>query len=607
MFRTLSPVTLVVAVFTASALAAAAPPNVIIVLTDDQGYGELSLHGNPILATPNLDRLGSESIRLTDFHVAPMCTPTRGQLMTGIDALRNGAMNVSSGRTLLRSDLKTMANHFSLGGYQTGIFGKWHLGDNYPYRPHDRGFDTAVWFPSSHINSVPDHWNNDYFDDTYLRNEMPEQFTGYCTDVFFDEAMAWMKSKGEQGQPFFTYLPTNAPHGPHFVPDKYRTVVAAQLETLLPTLPPLNKQQQTSLVSFLAMIANIDENMGRLESFLVEQGLRENTIVIFMTDNGSTMGPRYFNAGMRGGKVTLWEGGHRVPCFIRWPAGKLQSPTDLAELTQVQDILPTLLDLCELPDPSEALDGTSLAALLRGTVDELQDRMLVINYSRMPIRVTPNNNPAVPQRDGAAVLWKRWRLLQDRELYDLATDPLQQRNVIDQHPDVVQAMRTTLNEWWDRIAPTVNEPQAITIGSEHEPESKLTACEWFDVFVDQQGQVRAGVAKNGQWHLRVAEAGEYEFELRRWPREAEFSLAAGCPALEVTDGTLARGKALPIHSAVIEIGEQKLAKPASDQSRHVTFRMVLPAGDTQLRATFLDAQDRELCGAYYVYVHRMAE
>ncbi len=156
-------------------------PNVLVIVTDDQGYGELSCHGNPVLTTPNLDRLYDESIRFTDFHVAPMCTPTRGQLMTGVDALRNGAMNVSSGRTLLRRAFPTMGNLFAASGWQTGIFGKWHLGDTYPYRPQDRGFHESVWFPSSHIGSVPDTWENDYFDDTYIHNGRPQTYTGYTT------------------------------------------------------------------------------------------------------------------------------------------------------------------------------------------------------------------------------------------------------------------------------------------------------------------------------------------------------------------------------------------------------------------------------------------
>lgn len=193
-------------------LGAAPQPNVIIVMTDDQGYPELSVHGNPALKTPHLDKLHGQSIRLTDYHVAPMCTPTRGQLLTGIDAARNGASNVSSGRALLRPEIPTIANYFGDTGYSTGVFGKWHLGANYPYRPQDRGFQESVWYPSSSIPSVPAFWGNDFFDDVYTKNGMEERFKGYCTDVFFSEAKKFIQKSAKQNKPFLCYLATNTLH-----------------------------------------------------------------------------------------------------------------------------------------------------------------------------------------------------------------------------------------------------------------------------------------------------------------------------------------------------------------------------------------------------------
>ena len=161
-------------------------------ITDDQGYGDLVCHGNPVAVTPNMDRLHPQSIRLTDFHVAPMCTPTRGQLLTGADAARSGAVSVSAGRTLLRADMETLPTLFSSAGYKTGIFGKWHLGDNYPDRPQDRGFQESLWFPSSHVTSLPDHWDNHYFDDHYVRNGTRESHSGYCNEMFFNRAKDWL-------------------------------------------------------------------------------------------------------------------------------------------------------------------------------------------------------------------------------------------------------------------------------------------------------------------------------------------------------------------------------------------------------------------------------
>ncbi|MFZ5831056.1 MAG: arylsulfatase [Planctomycetota bacterium] len=587
---------------------AAARPNVILLLTDDQGYGELSSHGNPVLKTPNLDHLRSQSIRLTDFHVAPMCTPTRGQLMTGVDALRNGAMNVSSGRTLLRRELPTMPQLFAAAGYATGIFGKWHLGDSYPYRPEDRGFGEALWFPSSHIGSVPDQWQNDYFDDTYIRNGKRQRYQGYTTDVFFREAMDWIGRQGAAGKPFLCYLPTAAPHSPHYVPARYRERMQATFDAARGKLPIKLQGSAEQLVRYLAMIANIDDNLGRLEQFLGERGLRENTILIFMTDNGSTFGPRYFNAGMRGNKTTLWEGGHRVPCFVRWPAGGLRAPCDVSGLCQVQDIFPTLLELCGVPAPANArFDGISLAPVLAGKAEPPADRMLVINYSRMPIGVTQPTpaNPAVPRREGAAVLWQRWRLLEDHELYDLAGDPLQERNVIEEHPEVAARLRAHLDAWWGGVREVCNELQPSVIGSDAQNPVTLTACEWADVFIDQQLQVRRGERKNGLWHVEVAQAGKYTFELRRYPSESGLKLTDAVVATPVTDGTLPEGPAFPVAAARLQVGDDEVHEQAAPaEAEAVRFALELPAGRTTLQTWFVDAAGAEICGAYYVVVER---
>ncbi len=565
------------------AAAASRKPNVVIVLTDDQGYGDLSCHGNPVLKTPHTDRLHDEGVRFTDFHVAPMCTPTRSQLMTGRDALDNGAMNVSSGRTMIRRGIPTMADVFAGSGYRTGIFGKWHLGDVYPYRPQDRGFQKAIWYPSSHITAAPDFWNNDYFDPRFrIEDGTVRQFKGYCTDILFDEAMAWMKARAKAGEPFFTYLALNAAHGPLYVPDRYREPY---------------RSLGGGVASFFGMIANIDENLGRLDRMLRETGLRDDTILIFMTDNGGTAGVKTFNAGMKGKKMTLWEGGHRVPFFIRWPAGRLGEPRDIGELTHVQDLLPTLIDLCSLkspPDPKR--DGVSLAGLLRGETTKLPDRMLVVQFSRM-------GEPA-PKKGEAAVLWKRWRLLNDRELYDLAADPMQDRDVASEHPEIVAKMREHYDAWWADVEPAVNTLSDITIGSEAEPLTLLSPADWQDVFLDQQRQVRRGEAKSGPWGLDVARDGTYVFELRRWPREADAALAAALPVFRQVDGELPEGTALPIARAKLRVGTFEQMRDANPGDTFVRFDVPLKKGPTKAQAWFYDAAGKELCGVYYVYVQR---
>jgi arylsulfatase len=568
------------------AFARPAQPNVVIVLTDDQGYGDLSCHGNPVLKTPHLDRLRDQSIRFTDFHVAPMCTPTRSQLLTGRDALDNGAMNVSSGRTMIRRGIPTLANMFADSGYRTGLFGKWHLGDVYPYRPQDRGFHKAIWFPSSHVSAAPDYWNNDYFDPHFrLEDGTIRPFKGFCTDIQFGEAMKWMEQQAKAGEPFFAYIALNAAHGPLYAPEKYREPY---------------RELGRQLAGFFGMIANIDDNMDRLETMLQKTGLRDNTILIFMTDNGGTAGVNTFNAGMKGKKIELWEGGHRVPCFIRWPAGELGKPRDIDELIHVQDILPTLEELCPLkssPDPKR--DGTSLAGLLRGKQSRLPDRMLVVQFSRM--------DRQVPRSGDAAVLWKRWRLLPGRpgwELYDLSTDPGQERDVADQHPDVVKAMSEHYEKWWAEVEPAMNELSNLTVGSEAEPETLLSAADWQDVFLDQQRQVRGGLARSGPWGLKVAEDGQYVFELRRWPREADHPLATGLPLHKQVDGELPPGKALPIAKARLRVGASEQTQDVKPEDKHVRFSVPLKKGETRAQTWFYDVDGQELCGAYYVYVHR---
>ena len=562
-------------------------PNVIVVLTDDQGYGDLSVHGNPVLETPNLDKLHAESIRFTDFHVAPMCTPSRGQLMTGVDALRNGAMNTSNSQTLLRREFPTMPEIFAANGYRTALFGKWHLGDNYPYRPQDRGFQHAIWFPSASLTAAANYWNNDYFDDVYYHNDTRQSFKGYSTDVLFREATQWMRERLERKEPFFLYLPLNAPHGPLFVPDRYRAPY---------------RDQKPGIASFFGMIANIDENIGRLDTFLRETGLRDNTIFIFMTDNGTARGETVFNAGMRGKKTDLYDGGHRVPFFLRWPAGQLRASGDITLLTQSQDVLPTLLDLCGLKKPKAAtFDGMSLAKVLRGKRDTLPNRMLVTQYSRP--------DEARLRKGDAAVLWGKWRLVSGTELYDIATDPAQQRNVIEQFSDVARQMRRHYDRWWAEVEPRVNDVSLIHIGSERESPSMLTPGHWRDGFLDQQWQIRRA-GKNGVWDLFVERDGDYEVSLRRWPVEANAAIAAGVPEYVPEDKHVEEafryraGDAWPIASAQLKISGAELSKPVTSSDIEIIFNVPLKRGRTELQTWFRDAEGKELGGAYYVYVRR---
>ena len=566
-------------------------PNVVIVLADDQGYGDLACHGNPIIKTPNLDKLQTQSIRLTDFHVAPMCTPTRGQLMSGCDAMHNGATFVNR-RCLMREELPTVANIFQANGYRTGLFGKWHLGDTYPHRPTDRGFDTVIGHHSWGVTSLADYFGNDYFDDHYLHNNKYQKYKGYCNDIWFSEAEKWMKQCHAKNEPFFCYIPTNVPHGPHWVKEAY-------------TKP---YKDQKCPANFYGMIANFDENMGKLEKFLKENGLAENTVFIYMTDNGTATGEKVFNKGMRGKKCSYYDGGHRVPCYIQWPDGHLGKPREIDTLTQMQDILPTLIDLCHLKiSKTTDFDGTSLVPLLRDQDDaatkKFSDRMLVVQYG------------ADPKKYQAAVLWNKWRLVGGKkhkrfdkapELYRVDKDPGQKNNLAADHPEIVKKMRKHYEKWWKEAKPLSDRPKWITLGAKEENPAMLYASDWQGDYADNWFNLAPGKA-NGKWNVRVSQPGQYKLTLYRWAPEANTALDASLsyPSPRAKKSGWRKGTAIPIRAAHVQIGDVDETKKTAKGAASITFDVNFAAGDQILTAEFLDADGKPLCGAYYVQVERL--
>lgn len=577
----------------ATAAAAAAPqqpqqarrPNVLVILTDDQGYGDFSCHGNPVLKTPNMDKLHAESVRFIDFHSAPMCTPTRGQLMSGVDALRNKATSVTAGRAVLRRDLPTMADTFKANGYRTGMFGKWHLGDMYPYRPMERGFDVAKYHLGWGFSSAPE-FDNDYFNGQYRDNGVVKRFAGYCTDFWFAEAMKWMSGAQQAGdRPFFCYLPTNTPHAPNWVDEKYSG--------------PYNK---TGLPKeFFGMIANLDENLGKLDQFLRESGLRENTLVVFMTDNGGTQGVRVYNANMRAAKTQIYDGGHRVPCFVRWPAGKLRPAGDIDTPAQMQDILPTLIDLCGLKAPAAArFDGASLAPLLllpQNAAGTISDRMFVVQYGQ------------VPKKFDADVIWGKWRLIKGDELYDFRADVSEKNNLAAQHPEVVARMRAHYEKWWGELEPGLQVACPLSIGAPEENPVILTSSDWWEIYADNVGHVSnaAGGPRGAHWTVAVERSGTYEISLARWPFPMKLPLTAGREPQKLTKGSLPAGKALPIAGARLEVaGLPALAAKSKPNDTAITFRVKLrKQASTQLHGWFVDAQDADVSGAFYARIRRL--
>ena len=574
--------------FLASAALATGPvprPNVLIVMTDDQGLGDFSFTGNPVLKTPNFDAFAKESVRFTDFHVAPMCSPTRGQLLTGLAALRNGATSVTAGRTFLRPGIPTLADAFGKAGYKTGLFGKWHLGDAYPNRPIDKGFQESVYHLGwGQLHSTPE-FDWPLIDGRYFHNGVEKRYEGHCTDFWFDSATAWMKERKQKGEPFLCYLPTNAPHGPHIDLEEY-----------------VRPYKGKGPAAFFGMIAHLDKRFGDLEKFLADEKLKGNTIVIFMTDNGGTAGVNFFNAGLRGHKTMYYEGGHRVPCWVRWPNGQLGVPRDISTPTQNTDLLPTLCELCRIPAPKWDADhapyaGTSLVGLLRGKQKELPDRKLVVQYGQ------------VPKKFDCCVIWGKWRLVHGTELYDVEADRRQKNDVAVKHPGVVKAMRDFYETWWKGLEPTLNDFVPTHIGAKQQPVVELTSGDWEGVYADNTGHVREAVGgpTGGHWNILVEEPGEYEFTLRRWPEQTGAALgdryepSAKSPANNPKQAT----KGFPtIAAAKLEIAGVKACTPADPKATGATLTVKLPAGRTKLKAWFADADGKGLCGAFFVTVRK---
>ena len=578
-------------------------PNVVFVLTDDQGYGDLGCTGNPWLKTPHIDQFYRDSTRFTNFHVGPTCAPTRSTLMTGHYANSTGVWHTIGGRSLLRANEVTIASAFKKGGYKTGLFGKWHLGDNAPYRPQDRGFDEVITHGGGGVSQAPDFWGNDYFDDTYMVNGAYKKFEGYCTDVWFREGMDFIKRNKDK--PFFCYIPTNAPHSPYNIMKEYWK----------PYKDKLDLYDAHFRERFYGMITNLDDNFGLLIKTLQQLALEDNTILIFMTDNGSSCGAHFddkgklvdgWNAGLRGTKNSEYDGGHRVPFFMRWPEGGLDSGRDINRLTASIDFMPTLLDLCAINHDLN-FHGKSLIPLIKEDCD-WPDRTVVTDSQRL-------TQPLKWRK--SAVMTDQWRLVNGKELYDINKDRAQLNDVSDDYPDTVYKLRDEYERWWDLVNPGFDEEIPIALGLDSHP-VRLSSHDWRgdgDHVVWNQSQIRQGRITNSYLEVDVKTAGTYEVKLCRWPVEGNGrKICEGIDGDDIVwnkDGVDKRqhhfytgGKALNIVEASLSIGGIQCQAEVNDHDWSVTFRINLNKGPDHLQTFFRLADGREL-GAYYTYVKKI--
>lgn len=429
-------------------------PNILFILSDDQGYGDLSCHGNPILKTPNLDRLHDEGVRFTDFHVSPTCAPTRSALLTGRHEFRNGVTHTINERERLTPSAITLAQVLQSAGYTTGIFGKWHLGDEPDRWPNKRGFDESFTHGAGGIGqaypgSCGDAPGNTYFDPYILHNGKFEKTHGYCTDVFFRQATSWIDSvKGKQ--PFLCWLATNVPHAPLQVRPEDEARYAGKAPDDVP--------------KFFGMIANLDDNVGKLLAHLAETGLERDTLVIFMNDNGGTAGVRVFNAGMHGAKGTPWLGGTRAASFWRWP-GTLR-PHDAAALASNIDFFPTLAEIAgaKLDDTvRQQVEGRSLVPLLRDAQAPWPERTIFTHVGRWPKGEAANYKYAK-----CSVRTPRWHLVSPEnaktkswQLYDVQADPGETRNVYAEHTTEAAPLEVAYEQWWTSVQPQLVNEDAV--------------------------------------------------------------------------------------------------------------------------------------------------
>lgn len=407
-------------------------PNVLLIMTDDQGWGDLGVHGNEKIETPVIDAFAAESVRLDRFFVSPVCAPTRAALLTGRYPERSGVAGVSERLEIMDAAETTIAETFSAAGYRTGCFGKWHNGAQSPNDPLSQGFESFFGFCAG-------HWN--LYDDPIMQSgRQMVQTKGYITDVITDHAIEFL-TEGS-AQPFLCYVPFNAPHGPFQVRqdlfDKYNDG---------------SIDEKTAAV--YGMVENIDSNVGRLLETLEKKDATRETIVVFLTDNGPN-GTR-FNGGMRGVKGSIHEGGTRVPCFIRWP--ETLQPRTIGTVAAHVDLLPTLSGLCGVPIRGELpLDGRNLSKLVRTGGDaEIADRQIVI--------LRPNRKE-LGTVTKAAVRSQQYRLTIEKgrgSLFDMSADPNQKFDIAGSHPDVVADLQQTLKDYVAEIVPVIVKPRSVPV------------------------------------------------------------------------------------------------------------------------------------------------
>ncbi|GAB3661659.1 arylsulfatase [Echinicola sediminis] len=493
-------------------------PNVILIITDDQGYGDLGFTGNPHVQTPNIDQLARESTRFNQFYVSPVCAPTRSSLMTGRYSLRTGVRDTYNGGSIMAPEEVTIAEMLKAEGYSTGAFGKWHLGDNYPSRPNDQGFDESLIHLSGGMGQVGDvttyfKGDSSYFDPVLWHNGEQKAYEGYCSDIFAGEAIKFIEqSQKHPDTPFFCYLSFNAPHTPLQVPEeyyqKYKDIDPAEgFDGELNPYREMSEKDKEDARKVYAMVENIDDNVGRMLAKLEDLGIEENTMVIFMTDNGPQQ-MRYV-AGLRGLKGQVYRGGVRVPFFLKYP-GHPGGTQDISTTAAHIDVLPTLAELCGASLPRDRkIDGKSLVPLIDGKGVAWEDRPLFFYWTRKYPELYQN---MALQKGNYRLVAHAGYNAQGREfeLYDMINDPYERNNLNAAHPELVLELKTALDKTYEELIRSehIIHPPRIEIGSGHENPTILNRND-----ADGERGIWNQEEVYGKWLVKVNK-GNYTFRFK---------------------------------------------------------------------------------------------
>lgn len=557
-------------------------PNILLVMTDDQGWGDIRAHGNPAVDTPVMDQLARDGAWFERFFVSPVCAPTRASLLTGRYHLRTGTQWVTRGLETMRPEETTLAEIFSDAGYATGLFGKWHNGAHYPATPTGQGFDTFFGFAAG-------HWNN-YFNTTLTYNGTEVPTEGFITDVLTDSALAFIDR--HRDRPFFAYVPYNAPHGPFQVPDRYFDTYKAR-----------GFDDKTAAV--YGMNENVDDNLGRLLAKLDEHDLAARTIVLFLTDNGPN-GNRY-NGDMRGTKASVHEGGVRVPLFIRW-TGQIAPGTHIRPNTAHIDLLPTLADLAGIAlAPDLPLDGRSLASLIQGTASSWPDRPLFTHHSR---RTDLEPFPGAVRTD-------QYRLVRTDAtwmLFDMDKDPSERVDLAAQHPMLVDSLSQLYRDWFAEVTDGMTYRRPIPIGYAAAPEVTLPATEayldggvtyygesgWANDWLTQWRNTEDRIA----WEVDVVEPGRYAVSVSYTVSASNVGARLRATAAgRSTEGAIATAFDPPFLPSPDRLSRGEVyEKPWAEQALGT---LTLPAGQTRLTLHALTIPGEEVGHIQAVHVERV--